>query len=45
LKFDMMNQFTTHVGSAIFACPPGAKPGSFICAELFLDPAAVLSAD
>ncbi|WP_332309148.1 hypothetical protein [Candidatus Burkholderia verschuerenii] len=24
-KFDMMNQFTTHVGSAIFALPPGAK--------------------
>lgn len=34
-KFDMMNQFTTHVGSAIFACPPGAKAGSFIGAELF----------
>ncbi len=34
-KFDLMNQFTTHVGSAIFACPPGAKPGSFIGAELF----------
>ena len=34
-KFDMMNQFTTHVGSAIFACPPGAKRGSFIGAELF----------
>jgi deferrochelatase/peroxidase EfeB len=34
-KFDMMNQFTTHVGSAVFACPPGAKPGSFIGAELF----------
>ncbi|WP_118181674.1 iron uptake transporter deferrochelatase/peroxidase subunit [Paraburkholderia phosphatilytica] len=34
-KFDMMNQFTTHVGSAIFACPPGAKEGSYIGAELF----------
>ncbi|MEW6339953.1 MAG: iron uptake transporter deferrochelatase/peroxidase subunit [Pseudomonadota bacterium] len=34
-KFDMMNQFTTHVGSAVFACPPGAKPGSYIGAELF----------
>jgi deferrochelatase/peroxidase EfeB len=34
-KFDIMNQFTTHVGSAIFACPPGAKPGSFIGADLF----------
>jgi deferrochelatase/peroxidase EfeB len=31
----MMNQFTTHVRSAIFARPPGAKPGSFIGAELF----------
>ena len=34
-KFDMMNQFTTHVGSAVFACPPGARPGSFIGAGLF----------
>ncbi|WP_206956531.1 iron uptake transporter deferrochelatase/peroxidase subunit [Trinickia acidisoli] len=34
-KFDMMNQFTTHVGSAIFACPPGVKQGSFIGAGLF----------
>ena len=34
-RFDMMNQFTTHVGSAIFACPPGARPGSFIGAQLF----------
>ncbi|KVW70383.1 iron uptake transporter deferrochelatase/peroxidase subunit [Burkholderia ubonensis] len=34
-KLDIMNQFTTHVGSAIFACPPGAQPGSFIGAALF----------
>ena len=34
-KLDIMNQFTTHVGSAIFACPPGAQPGSFIGAGLF----------
>ncbi|WP_126282161.1 iron uptake transporter deferrochelatase/peroxidase subunit [Burkholderia stagnalis] len=34
-KLDIMNQFTTHVGSAIFACPPGARPGSFIGAALF----------
>jgi deferrochelatase/peroxidase EfeB len=34
-KFDMMNQFTTHVGSAIFAVPPGVKPGSYIGAGLF----------
>jgi|SRR5580692_10468980 len=32
---DLMNQFTTHVGSAIFALPPGAKPGSYIGAGLF----------
>jgi deferrochelatase/peroxidase EfeB len=29
-KFDMMNQFTTHVGSAVFACPPGAAKGAYI---------------
>jgi deferrochelatase/peroxidase EfeB len=34
-KLDMMNQFTTHVGSAIFALPPGATEGSFIGAPLF----------
>jgi deferrochelatase/peroxidase EfeB len=35
-KFDMMNQFTTHVGSGVFACPPGVRPGSFIGAGLFV---------
>jgi deferrochelatase/peroxidase EfeB len=34
-KFDLMNQFTTHVGSAVFACPPGVRQGSFIGAGLF----------
>ena len=34
-KFDALNQFTTHVGSAVFACPPGAQPGSYIGAPLF----------
>jgi deferrochelatase/peroxidase EfeB len=34
-KLDMMNQFTTHVGSGIFACPPGVQGGSFIGAALF----------
>ena len=34
-KFDMLNQFTTHVGSGLFACPPGAKPGEFIGQKLF----------
>ncbi|MBN8886213.1 MAG: Dyp-type peroxidase [Rudaea sp.] len=32
---DMLNQFTTHTGSALFACPPGAKPGEFIGQDLF----------
>jgi deferrochelatase/peroxidase EfeB len=34
-KFDMMNQFVTHVGSGLFACPPGAKEGEFIGQQLF----------
>ncbi len=34
-RFDIMNQFTTHVGSAIFALPPGAREGSYIGAPLF----------
>ena len=35
-KLDAMNQFTTHVGSALFAVPPGAKQGGFIGQPLFL---------
>ena len=34
-QIDMLNQFTTHVGSGLFACPPGAKPGEFIGQALF----------
>jgi deferrochelatase/peroxidase EfeB len=29
-KFDMMNQFVTHVGGGLFACPPGAQQGGYI---------------
>jgi deferrochelatase/peroxidase EfeB len=29
-KFDMMNQFVTHVGGGLFACPPGAAHGQYI---------------
>ncbi len=29
-KFDMMNQFVTHVGGGLFACPPGVKPGDYV---------------
>jgi deferrochelatase/peroxidase EfeB len=34
-KFDMMNQFVTNIGSALFACPPGAATGEFIGQRLF----------
>jgi deferrochelatase/peroxidase EfeB len=34
-KIDALNQFTTHVGSAIFACPPGIKQGEYIGQKLF----------
>ncbi len=32
---DALNQFTTHVGSAIFACPPGISRGGFVGEGLF----------
>jgi deferrochelatase/peroxidase EfeB len=34
-KFDMMNQFVTHVGGGLFACPPGAARGDYIGRPLF----------
>jgi len=34
-KIDALNQFTTHTGSAIFACPPGVQPGRYIGQRLF----------
>lgn len=34
-KFDMMNQFVTHIGSGLFACPPGVSQGEFIGQRLF----------
>jgi deferrochelatase/peroxidase EfeB len=34
-KIDALNQFTTHVGSAIFACPPGGRKGEYIGQTLF----------
>jgi deferrochelatase/peroxidase EfeB len=30
LSRDALNKFTTHVGSAIFACPPGARAGGYV---------------
>ena len=34
-KVDMLNQFTTHIGSGVFACPPGVAEGGFIGERLF----------
>ncbi|HLI20021.1 MAG TPA: Dyp-type peroxidase [Stellaceae bacterium] len=34
-KFDMMNQFVTHVGGGFFAIPRGAKEGEYIGQKLF----------
>jgi deferrochelatase/peroxidase EfeB len=34
-KFDMLNQFTTHTGGGLFACPSGVREGGFIGAGLF----------
>jgi deferrochelatase/peroxidase EfeB len=35
-KFDMMNQFVTHVGGGVFACPGGVAPGSYLGQALFM---------
>jgi deferrochelatase/peroxidase EfeB len=34
-KLDMLNQFTTHVSSAVFACPGGIAEGEFVGERLF----------
>ncbi len=34
-KFDMLNQFVTHTGSALFAVPPGVPPGGVIGGALW----------
>jgi len=34
-KLDLLNQYATHVGSAIFACPGGVAPGGFVGEALF----------
>jgi deferrochelatase/peroxidase EfeB len=34
-KFDMMNQFVTNVGSALFACPRGVAAGEYVGQALF----------
>ena len=32
---DALNEYIKHVGSAIFAVPPGAQPGGFVGGTLF----------
>ena len=34
-KFDMLNQFVTHVGGGLFACPGGVLPGRYLGQGLF----------
>ena len=34
-KFDMMNQFVTHTGGALFAIPPGVSQGGYVGEGLF----------
>jgi len=34
-KLDALNQFTTHVGSGLFACPGGVADGEFLAQGLF----------
>ncbi|HLY06760.1 MAG TPA: Dyp-type peroxidase [Rhizomicrobium sp.] len=34
-EFDLLNQFATHTGGGLFACPGGAAPGEFIGERLF----------
>jgi deferrochelatase/peroxidase EfeB len=34
-KFDMLNQFVTHVGGGLFACPGGVQKGGYIGQALF----------
>jgi deferrochelatase/peroxidase EfeB len=34
-KFDMLNQYVTHTGGGLFACPGGVRPGEFVGQRLF----------
>ncbi|MFT4157907.1 MAG: iron uptake transporter deferrochelatase/peroxidase subunit [Microbacterium sp.] len=35
LSTDLMSEYITHVGSGVWAIPPGAAPGSYVAAGLF----------
>jgi deferrochelatase/peroxidase EfeB len=34
-KIDMLNQFATHTGGGLFACPTGIAPGEYVGQHLF----------
>ena len=34
-KFDMLNQFVTHTGGGMFACPRGVAQGEYLAQDLF----------
>ena len=34
-KFDMLNQFVTHIGGGLFACPGGVAGGRYLAQDLF----------
>jgi len=34
-KFDMLNQFVTHIGGGLFACPGGVPKGRYLAQALF----------
>lgn len=36
-ELDLLNQWTTPIGSAVFALPPGAEPGGWV-GETLLGP-------
>jgi deferrochelatase/peroxidase EfeB len=35
LRDDPMNEYIQHVGSGLFACPPGVRPGGHLGETLF----------
>jgi deferrochelatase/peroxidase EfeB len=37
-KFDMLNQFVTHTGGGLLACPGGIVEGEFVGQRLFENP-------
>ena len=34
-QHDLLNEYVLHTGSAVFACPPGARKGNYVSQQLF----------